>query len=255
MGNICGLPFDRELRNRFQTFVFGACARPGAASQLTCRLSSRGAGLQGHSRSRQRRRWPSARRSPSCPCCRCETLNRRRSLWSTPGTARPWSHRRTRDSPGTGRRILLGGRKSCGVSQGGRTRERCRRTGDGRNLAASFNPPQLQLQGTFCSLPGFLTFVCLFFQYGHPSLSPLRSQHLPSTVRRCGSLTCRVKCVFAVVYKQDVAAIRSNPICFQIRGTQRTARWDREKNPQHTLAHKAREYNKHLSRPEGSRQQ
>lgn len=103
---VCKLSF---VRNICEAFEFSAvkqisdiCAsdlrmQPGAVCDLTCTLSSHGAGLQGHSISQQRRRWPSARQSPSCPCCRCETLNRRRSLWSTPGTAHPSSHRRMQD--------------------------------------------------------------------------------------------------------------------------------------------------------------
>lgn len=119
----------------------------GAVSALTCTLSSHGAGLQGHSISQQHRRWPSARRSPSCPCCRCETLNRRRSLWSTPGTGRPWSRRRTRGSPRKRRHNSVRWQEtSCRVSQqavqsGMKTareagqRKRCRHNGDERNGA------------------------------------------------------------------------------------------------------------------------
>lgn len=126
--------------------------------------------------------------------------------------------------------------------EGGRTEERWRKKGDERNVAASFNPPDLrcQLQNSYKGQGQdrqgdaalgllllialiFLKFplVCLFFKHGHPSLLPLRSRHLSPTVLRCGSLTCRVTRVFAVVYKQDVTAIGSNPICFQIRAALR----------------------------------
>lgn len=126
-------------------------------------------------------------------------------------------------------------------------RKRCCNNGDERNVAVhnkivqlqnSYREPQANgsqpwsLGSIFCSSPWVVIFLFLPFFWMPPSvsLSPLWSHHPSPSVLSCGSLTRRIKCVFAVVYRQDVTAVRSNPICFQIRGPQRTKRQGKKIN-------------------------
>lgn len=94
-----------------------------------------------------------------------------------------------------------------------------------RSLAAAGAPLAHCLESLFFS------FIPFFWMLPSNSLLPLRSHRPSRSVLCCGSLTRRVKCVFAVVYRQDVTAIRSSPICFQIRGAQWTKRQDRNLPP------------------------
>lgn len=122
-------------------------------------------------------------------------------------------------------------------------RKSCHNNGDERSIAVhnklvqlqkSYGKPQANgwqlwsFRSTFCSLPRiFIFFIYSFFLNAaiHLSFAPSIPPTFPVFLC-CGSLTRRVKCVFAVVYRQDVTAIRSNPICFQISGAQRTKRQD-----------------------------
>lgn len=108
-----------------------------------------------------------------------------------------------------------------------------------RGMQANGSQPW-SLRNIFCSLPGvfyqFFSIYSFFFWMSlSVSLSHFRSPpSFPVSPPLLWVTDTQGKmCVCRCVYRQDVTAIRSNPICFQIRGAQRTERQDREKKKKH----------------------